>query len=177
MACLRELSKLSRPSTCTTKSSLSKSTAGHLSPNVFQKRSMAAVIPPVMQNSTGSKGPTAMVFMNMGGPSTTDEVGDFLSRLFVSPPKCQLSFSITTNPLHRPTAISFRLAVFSPTLAHSSPADERLKSRNNMLPSAAARPSGTGLNTRRQPCALCSTPAPQPPPHTSRTSPSGTRIR
>ncbi len=25
-----------------------------------------------------------MVFMNMGGPSTTDEVGDFLSRLFVS---------------------------------------------------------------------------------------------
>ena len=25
-----------------------------------------------------------MVFMNMGGPSTTDEVGSFLSRLFVS---------------------------------------------------------------------------------------------
>lgn len=24
-----------------------------------------------------------MVFMNMGGPATTDEVGDFLSRLFV----------------------------------------------------------------------------------------------
>ena len=24
-----------------------------------------------------------MVFMNMGGPSATDEVGDFLSRLFV----------------------------------------------------------------------------------------------
>lgn len=24
-----------------------------------------------------------MVFMNMGGPSTTDEVHDFLSRLFV----------------------------------------------------------------------------------------------
>ncbi|KAF2270237.1 ferrochelatase-domain-containing protein [Lojkania enalia] len=32
--------------------------------------------------TTGSKGPTAVVFMNMGGPSTTDEVGDFLSRLF-----------------------------------------------------------------------------------------------
>ncbi|KAL9097549.1 MAG: hypothetical protein Q9165_000445 [Trypethelium subeluteriae] len=43
---------------------------------------MAAVVPPVMQDSTGSKGPTAMVFMNMGGPSTTDQVGDFLSRLF-----------------------------------------------------------------------------------------------
>lgn len=24
-----------------------------------------------------------MVFLNMGGPSTVDEVGDFLSRLFV----------------------------------------------------------------------------------------------
>jgi len=27
-----------------------------------------------------------MVFLNMGGPSTTDEVGDFLSRLFVLTP-------------------------------------------------------------------------------------------
>ncbi len=45
---------------------------------------MATVIPPVTQDETSSKGPTAMVFMNMGGPSKTDEVGDFLSRLFVS---------------------------------------------------------------------------------------------
>ncbi|KAK0718339.1 hypothetical protein B0T26DRAFT_326834 [Lasiosphaeria miniovina] len=37
---------------------------------------------PETQNATGSRGPTAMVFLNMGGPSTTDEVGDFLSRLF-----------------------------------------------------------------------------------------------
>ena len=43
---------------------------------------MATVAPPVTQDSTGSKGPTAMVFMNMGGPSTTEEVGGFLSRLF-----------------------------------------------------------------------------------------------
>jgi protoheme ferro-lyase len=28
-----------------------------------------------------------MVFMNMGGPSTTGEVGDFLSRLFVRLPE------------------------------------------------------------------------------------------
>ena len=34
---------------------------------------------PVTQKNTG----TAMVFLNMGGPSTLDEVGDFLSRLFV----------------------------------------------------------------------------------------------
>lgn len=40
---------------------------------------------PVIQNGAGSKGPTAIVFLNMGGPSTVNEVGDFLSRLFVSP--------------------------------------------------------------------------------------------
>ena len=45
---------------------------------------MATIVPPVTQDATSSKGPTAMVFMNMGGPSTTDEVGSFLSRLFVS---------------------------------------------------------------------------------------------
>jgi len=45
-------------------------------------RSLATHAPPVTQDSTSKKGPTAMVFMNMGGPSTTDEVGGFLSRLF-----------------------------------------------------------------------------------------------
>ncbi|KAK0898752.1 ferrochelatase hem15 [Friedmanniomyces endolithicus] len=40
------------------------------------------VVPPVTQNNTSAKGPTAMVFMNMGGPATTDEVSGFLSRLF-----------------------------------------------------------------------------------------------
>ena len=52
--------------------------------NNDRRRSMATIVPPVTQDATSSKGPTAMVFMNMGGPSTTDEVGDFLSRLFVS---------------------------------------------------------------------------------------------
>ena len=52
-------------------------------PVFAQRRSLATVVPPVTQDATGSKGPTAMVFLNMGGPSTTDEVGDFLSRLFV----------------------------------------------------------------------------------------------
>ncbi|KAI1622946.1 ferrochelatase [Exophiala viscosa] len=46
------------------------------------KAGMASVVPPVTQDSVGKQGPTAMVFMNMGGPSTTDEVGGFLSRLF-----------------------------------------------------------------------------------------------
>ncbi|KAK4979865.1 ferrochelatase hem15 [Elasticomyces elasticus] len=40
------------------------------------------VAPPVTQNNTSSKGPTAMVFMNMGGPASVDEVSGFLSRLF-----------------------------------------------------------------------------------------------
>ncbi|KAJ2974821.1 hypothetical protein NQ176_g5853 [Zarea fungicola] len=47
------------------------------------KRNLATTsVPLVTQNAAGSKGPTAMVFLNMGGPSTTAEVGDFLSRLF-----------------------------------------------------------------------------------------------
>jgi len=45
-------------------------------------RQLATVVHPVTQDHTSRKGPTAMVFMNMGGPSKTDEVGDFLSRLF-----------------------------------------------------------------------------------------------
>lgn len=48
-----------------------------------QRCGLATTVPPVTQDATGSKGPTAMVFLNMGGPSTTDEVEDFLSRLFV----------------------------------------------------------------------------------------------
>lgn len=52
-----------------------------------------ATVPPVTQDATSSKGPTAMVFMNMGGPSTTDEVGDFLSRLFVRRSVCILSLA------------------------------------------------------------------------------------
>nr|OQO20148.1 hypothetical protein B0A51_10959 [Rachicladosporium sp. CCFEE 5018] len=48
------------------------------------RRSFAtpAATPTITQQKTGSQGPTAMVFMNMGGPATTDEVSGFLSRLF-----------------------------------------------------------------------------------------------
>lgn len=48
------------------------------------KRGNATVAPVKQDVATGSKGPTAMVFMNMGGPSTTDEVHGFLSMLFVN---------------------------------------------------------------------------------------------
>ncbi|KAI0914673.1 hypothetical protein F4824DRAFT_494789 [Ustulina deusta] len=47
-----------------------------------QTRTFATPVPPVTQNAAGSKGPTAMVFLNMGGPSTVNEVEDFLRRLF-----------------------------------------------------------------------------------------------
>lgn len=52
-------------------------------PSPRQVRWLATPVHPVTQDATSSRGPTAMVFLNMGGPSTTDEVGDFLSRLFV----------------------------------------------------------------------------------------------
>ncbi|KAJ2906356.1 hypothetical protein MKZ38_002072 [Zalerion maritima] len=50
--------------------------------NILAARAIASHAPPVTQDEVGSKGPTAMVFLNMGGPSSLDEVGDFLSRLF-----------------------------------------------------------------------------------------------
>jgi ferrochelatase len=42
----------------------------------------ASAAPPVTQDATSRRGPTAMVLMNMGGPAALDQVGDFLSRLF-----------------------------------------------------------------------------------------------
>ena len=60
-------------------------------------RCMATIVPPVTQDSTSSKGPTAMVFMNMGGPATTDEVGDFLSRLFVRPASLSTHMELPTD--------------------------------------------------------------------------------
>lgn len=62
---------------------LRSATRGFLGYSRDQRCGLATAVPPVTQDATGSKGPTAMVFMNMGGPSTTDQVEDFLSRLFV----------------------------------------------------------------------------------------------
>jgi ferrochelatase len=66
-----------------TTSKLATTPKGLWLPQNQNQRSMASVNPPVTQDMAGSKGPTAMVFMNMGGPSKTEDVGDFLSRLFV----------------------------------------------------------------------------------------------
>ncbi|KAJ5912819.1 Ferrochelatase [Penicillium tannophilum] len=61
---------------------LRSATRGFVGYSRDQRCGLATAVPPVTQDATGSKGPTAMVFMNMGGPSTTDQVEDFLSRLF-----------------------------------------------------------------------------------------------
>ncbi|KAK4998208.1 ferrochelatase hem15 [Elasticomyces elasticus] len=77
---------LRNPLTTLTKRATQSQIARHTASTQQQpwqtRRKMATIVPPVTQDSTSSKGPTAMVFMNMGGPSTTDEVGGFLSRLF-----------------------------------------------------------------------------------------------
>jgi ferrochelatase len=46
------------------------------------RRSNATVAPVAQKTGADGQG-TAIVFMNMGGPSKTDEVHSFLSRLFV----------------------------------------------------------------------------------------------
>lgn len=84
MAALRQPARQLRLGARTLQTALTASAPFSLS--VQRRRGLATAVqaPPVTQNNHGSKGPTAMVFLNMGGPSTTDEVGDFLSRLFVS---------------------------------------------------------------------------------------------
>ncbi len=56
-----------------------------------------------------------MVFLNMGGPSTTADVGDFLSRLFVS--LFLLYLGAAADRLVRSrTVISFHLVDYKTTL-------------------------------------------------------------
>ncbi|KJR85702.1 ferrochelatase [Sporothrix schenckii 1099-18] len=85
MAALRQPARQLRLGARTLQTSLSVSTVAPISSLSIQcHRGLATAVqaPPVTQDNHGSKGATAMVFLNMGGPSTTDEVGDFLSRLF-----------------------------------------------------------------------------------------------
>ncbi|KAF1987933.1 ferrochelatase [Aulographum hederae CBS 113979] len=80
MALRQPLTQLSKRATPSQISRFAATPTTSLFPS--DRKQLATVVPPVSQDATSSKGPTAMVFMNMGGPSTTDEVGDFLSRLF-----------------------------------------------------------------------------------------------
>lgn len=87
----------------------------------WQRRPLATVraVPPVTQDATSKRGPTAMVFMNMGGPSTTDEVYDFLSKLFVRLPSSHhiRRASVLTIYEHRQTATSSPSAASKTTSA------------------------------------------------------------
>ncbi|KAF2092367.1 ferrochelatase-domain-containing protein [Rhizodiscina lignyota] len=76
---VRTLTKSASPSEVLRLTSTSRRWQPH---SLTSKRYNASVAPPVTQNAVGKEGPTAVVFMNMGGPSTVGEVGDFLSRLF-----------------------------------------------------------------------------------------------
>ncbi|KAL8700601.1 MAG: hypothetical protein Q9201_005365 [Fulgogasparrea decipioides] len=83
------INRLSRPALSSLPTATSTSSPNPYPSSVLSRwhqtlrtRSMATVVPPVTQNSTSYSGPTAMVFMNMGGPSSLPEVGPFLSRLF-----------------------------------------------------------------------------------------------
>ena len=103
---MSQLCKHFSPSSITKLAAISTQHAAS-KPSRHQMRSMATVAPPVTQDATSSKGPTAMVFMNMGGPSTTDEVGDFLSKLFVRilDDRC-LRFHLRPNHLLQTTKAS-----------------------------------------------------------------------
>lgn len=90
-------------------------------PSVQRRCGMATVVPPVTQDSTGAKGPTAMIFLNMGGPSTTDEVGDFLSRLFVCVPRTPVSNLVLTDSTGRWRLNSPRTASILPRALNFPP--------------------------------------------------------
>ncbi|PWO00003.1 ferrochelatase-domain-containing protein [Tilletiopsis washingtonensis] len=54
---------------------------------------------PLATLASAPRPPTAVLLMNMGGPSTLDEVGDFLSRLFHDRELIQLPFQSRLAPL------------------------------------------------------------------------------
>lgn len=156
--------------------------------NKTQRFNLATVVPPVTQDATGSKGPTAMVFMNMGGPSTTDEVEDFLSRLFVCSHGigCRYSVATTFSYLHqltvyslaprRPMAISFLSDGFNHTSDPSLLVDAPQKSKSSTRTSGADLPFESGLNINVPRCANCWIRFPRRPRRISLTSHSVTLL-
>ena len=143
-----------------------------------QQQNMATVVPPVTQDSTGKKGPTAMVFMNMGGPSTTAEVGDFLSRLFVRPVNRVASgMGRRSWQGHRPTVTSSRSDDYRATSGPSYRDAGRQRYRSSMPRLAVARQYGSGPNTSPQRCASSWTRQTLRLLLTSHMSPSATPIR
>lgn len=62
------------------------------------------------ETNVGRNGPTAVVFMNMGGPSNQGEVRDFLHRLFVRLSKSTVRPSLYSDFVHQTSQMetSFR---------------------------------------------------------------------
>lgn len=83
----------------------SKSAAGATAAATATRASSAAPLAPAATRplatlaSGAARPPTAVLLMNMGGPSTLDEVGDFLSRLFHDRELIQLPFQSRLAPL------------------------------------------------------------------------------
>ncbi|BGP14263.1 hypothetical protein JCM10213_005845 [Rhodosporidiobolus nylandii] len=62
-------------------------------------RSLAKAAKRTLATAANAKPPTAIVMMNMGGPSTVPETGDFLNRLFNDKDLIPLPFQSTLAPL------------------------------------------------------------------------------
>ena len=62
-------------------------------------RSLSTSAARLQASVTSVKPPTAILMMNMGGPSTLDEVGDFLHRLFADRELIQLPWQSRLGPL------------------------------------------------------------------------------
>lgn len=102
------------------------------------------------EKKAGKDGPTAVMFMNMGGPGNQGEVRDFLHRLFV-----RISLLDTTNltpliPVNSQMEISFPLDGFRGSLRASLLDSEHQKSRNNMQRLAVALLFANGLNCKHR---------------------------
>ncbi|KAK0550373.1 ferrochelatase hem15 [Tilletia horrida] len=70
-----------------------------ISTSASSVRTLATVSSSLSTPSTTARPPTAILLMNMGGPSTLDETGDFLSRLFHDRELIQLPFQKRLAPL------------------------------------------------------------------------------
>ncbi|PWN52917.1 ferrochelatase-domain-containing protein [Violaceomyces palustris] len=80
-------------------SSIAHSTQPAATPSSLDNRRQLATQAQTLGSKPSSKGPTAVVLLNLGGPKTLDDVGDFLSRLFHDRELIQLPFQSRLAPL------------------------------------------------------------------------------
>jgi hypothetical protein len=108
------------------------------------------------QRSMSTKPPTAIVMMNMGGPSTQEEVHPFLYNLFTDRQIMQMPMQQTIGAWLAPFPCSaesdypfaYREAANAERAMSGLQNAARPRSVNSMLRSAGARPSANGLPSR-----------------------------